>query len=97
MDLHEVVLPRTSSQLAHRLDKGHALDIANGTTQLYYADIGLLARVIDRDACNPLDPLLDCICNVGDDLYGFTQVVALSLTLDNMLVDLARGNVVIAR
>lgn len=31
-----------------------------------------------------------------DDLDGFTQVVALALALDNVLVDLARGDVVVA-
>ena len=32
-----------------------------------------------------------------DDLYGFTQIVALALALDNVLVDLASGDVVVAR
>ena len=31
-----------------------------------------------------------------DDLYGFTQVVALALAFDNVLVDLASGDVVVA-
>jgi hypothetical protein len=33
---------------------------------------------------------------VGDDLHGFTQVVALAFALDDVLVNLARGDVVIA-
>lgn len=33
---------------------------------------------------------------MGHDLHGFAQVVALALTLDDMLVDLARGDVVVA-
>lgn len=36
------------------------------------------------------------IGDVWDDLYGFTQVVALALALDNVLVDLASGDVVVA-
>ena len=34
---------------------------------------------------------------MGNDLYGFTQVVALALALDDVLVDLASGDVVITR
>jgi hypothetical protein len=33
---------------------------------------------------------------VWNDLYGFTQIVALALTLDDVLVDFASGDVVIA-
>jgi hypothetical protein len=47
MNLHEVVLARTSPELAHSLNKRHALNIAYGTSQLDYADIRLLARVVD--------------------------------------------------
>ena len=36
------------------------------------------------------------IGDVWDDLYGFTQVVALALAFDNVLVDLASGDVVVA-
>lgn len=97
MNLHKVVLARTSPQLAHSLDERHALNVADSTSQLNYADIGLLARVIDGDARDLLDPILDGIGNVGDDLYGFTQVVALALALDDVLVDLASGDVVITR
>jgi len=39
---------------------------------------------------------LNRIGDVWDDLYGFTQVVALALALDNVLVDLASGDVVVA-
>ena len=96
MNLHKVVLARTPPQLAHSLDKRHALDIAHSTTQLNYTDVRLLARVVDRNASDPLDPVLDRICDVGDDLHCFTQVVALALALDDVLVDFARGDVVVA-
>lgn len=43
VNLHEVVLARTSPELAHSLNKGHALNIAHGASQLDYADVGLLA------------------------------------------------------
>ena len=37
------------------------------------------------------------IGNVGDDLHGLAQVVAAALLGDNLLVDSARGQVVVAR
>jgi hypothetical protein len=97
VNLHEVVLARTSPELAHGLNKGHALDIAYGTSQLNYADVWLFARVIDGYPRDLLDPILNRIGDVWDDLYGFTQVVALALALDDVLVDLAGGDVVVAR
>jgi hypothetical protein len=39
---------------------------------------------------------LNRIGDVWNDLYGFTQIVALALTLDDVLVDFASGDVVIA-
>ena len=96
MNLHKVVLARTPPQLAHSLDERHALNVAHGAAQLDYADIGLFTRVIDRYPRDLLDPVLDRIGNVGNDLYGFTQIVALALALDDVLVDLARSDVVIA-
>ena len=96
VDLHEIILARPSPQLAHSLDEGHALNITDRTSQLNYTDIGFLARVIDGYPRNLLDPVLNCIGNVRDDLHGLTQVVALALALDDMLVDFARRDVVIA-
>lgn len=95
VNLHEVVFARTPSQLAHGLNERHALDIAHCATQLNYADIGLLTRVIDRYPRDLLDPVLNRVGNVRNYLYGFTQIVALALAFDDVLVDLARGDVVI--
>lgn len=96
VDLQKVVLAGTSPQLRHGLNKGHALNIANGSSELDNADIRLLARVVDGYARHPLDPVLDRICDVRDDLHGFTQVVAPPLALNYMLVYLARRDVVLA-
>jgi hypothetical protein len=96
VNLHEVVLARTPPQLAHSLYERHALDVAHCASQLDYADIRLLARVVDGYPRDPLNPVLDRIGDVGNDLDGFAQVVALALALDNMLVYLARGDVIVA-
>jgi hypothetical protein len=96
VDLHEVVLARPSPQLAHSLDEGHTLDVANCASQLDYAHIGLLARVIDRYPCNLLYPFLNSVGDVRDDLHRLAKVVALALALDDVLVDLTSCDVVVA-
>lgn len=97
MNLHEVVPARPSSQLTHSLDKRHALDITHGASQLNYAHIRLLARVIDGYPRHLLDPVLNRIGNVWHNLHRLAQIVALALALDNVAVDFARRDVVIAR
>jgi hypothetical protein len=96
VNLHEVVPARTSPQLAHGLNEWHALDVPDGSSQLNYANIRLFARVIDRYPRDLLDPVLNRIGDVGHDLYRLAQVVALALALNDVLVDFARGDVVVA-
>ena len=97
MDLQEVVLARPPPQLRHGLDERHALDIAHGPAELDYAHVRLLVRVVDGDPRDPLDPVLDSIRDVRDDLHRLAQIVAPALPLDDMLVDLAGRDVVRAR
>ena len=96
MDLHEVVLARSSPELSHGLNERHALDITNGTTELDYTNIRLFVRIVDGYPGDPLDPILNCIRDVRDDLNGLTQVCPLPLLLDNVLVYLARSNIVVS-
>lgn len=96
MDLQKVVPARTASELCHSLNERHALDITNGTTQLNYANIRLFVGIIDGYPGDPLDPILNRIRDVRDDLNGLTQVCPLPLLLDNVLVYLARSNIVVA-
>lgn len=42
-----------------------------------------------------MDPVLDGVGDVGDDLDGLAEVVALPLPLNDVLVDLARRDVVV--
>lgn len=97
MDLHEIVFARAPPQLAHGLDEGHALDVADGAAQLDDAHVRLLARVIHGDARHALDPLLDRIRDVRHHLHRLAKIVAPPLALDHVLVDLARRDVVVAR
>ena len=76
-----------SAHLPDRLEEGQALDVADGPADLDddHVGAGLLG--------DPVDPLLDLVGDVGDDLDGSAQVVALPLAADHVLVDLARGDV----
>jgi hypothetical protein len=94
VDQGKVIVADTELELTHGLNKGSGLDITDGTSELDDADIGLLARVVNGDGGNTLDPVLDGIGNVRDDLNGLTEVVSLALTLDDIPVDLAGGDVV---
>lgn len=66
------------------------------TYQLDDADIGLLARLVDRYLGHTVDGVDDRIDNVGYNLDSAAKVLALALVLDNLLIDLASGDVVVA-
>jgi hypothetical protein len=96
VDLHEVVLSSSSPQLAHSLDERHALNITNCASQLNDADIRLLARVVDRYPCHLLYPFLNRVCDVGYHLHRLAEIVAFALALNDVLVDLAGCDIVVA-
>ena len=43
--------------------------------------IRLLSRIICWDLGNSFDPKLNCVCNMGNNLYSLAQVCALSISL----------------
>lgn len=96
VDLEEVILPCSASQLAHRLNKWCRLNVANGSSKLDNAHVWGLVCVVDWNLGDALDPVLDCICEVWHDLNGAAEVVAATLFLDYVLVDLAGCDVVLA-
>jgi hypothetical protein len=96
MDLEEVILSSSASELAHSLDKRRTLDITNRSSQLNDAHIWRLIGIIDWNLRDTLNPVLDGICQMWNDLNCASEVIATSLLLDNMLVDLAGCDVVLA-
>jgi hypothetical protein len=97
MNLHEIIFPSSSPQLAHRLNERHALDISHRPAQFDYTHVRLLACIVHWYARHLLDPVLYRIGDVRHDLHGFAEIVAFALALDDMLVDLAGCDVVVAR
>lgn len=96
VNLQEVCALSSSSQLSHCLNKGHALNVTNCTTQLDYAYVRLFICVIDWNLSNALDPVYNGVCDVWHDLDRLAKVVTLPLALDNVLIYLAGGDVVLA-
>lgn len=96
MYLQEVVLASPPPQLSHSFDKRRTLNVPHCATELNDAHVGCLVRIVDRYPRDPLDPVLDGIGQVRDNLHRAAEVVASTLTLDNMLVDLSSRNVVLA-
>lgn len=97
MDIQEVVLSGPSPQLSHRLNERRALNITNRTTQLNNTDIRLLVRIVNWNTSDTLDPILDCVRKMRNDLHSAAEVVTSSLLLNDMLIDLAGRDVVLAR
>ena len=83
--------PTLVHELAHRLEEGEALDVADRP-----ADLGddhvILAGFAER-----LKAPLDLVGDVGDDLDGRAEVVAAALLRDHLVIDLTGGGVVLPR
>jgi hypothetical protein len=73
------------AHLAQCFDEWHGLNVTDSATELYHTDIGRAISVVDWDAGNALDPVLDCICDVRYDLHCLAQVVPPSLPLNHRL------------
>ncbi len=76
------------AQLAHRLDERLRLDVAHRA-----ADLGD-DHVVFLGLRQQLNAAFDLVGDVGNDLHGLAQVLALALLLDDALVDTARRDVV---
>lgn len=97
MNLQEIALSSTSLQLPHCLNERRTLDITNRTSQLDYTHIRRLISVIDWNLCNPLNPILNCVCKMRHNLDRLSKVIAPTLTFNDVLVYLAGCDVILAR
>ena len=88
--VHQRRVPVTQrvAQLAHRLDERLRLDVAHRA-----ADLGD-DHVVFLGLRQQLDAAFDLVGDVGNDLHGLAQILALALLLDDALVDTARRDVV---
>ena len=77
--------PSNLSCLPQSLDERHALDVSHGPSQLNDAHVGHAALAVDGQLGHALNPILDRIGDVRDDLNRLAQVVAAALTLNHVL------------
>jgi len=96
VNLQKIASTCTSPELRHGLDEGHALNVSNRASKLDYANIRLLMRIIDRDFGNSFDPIYDGVRDMRNDLNGATEIVASSFPLNDVIVYLASGDVILA-
>src|SRR5439155_748695 len=89
VDVEGVAAADFLAELADGLEERERLDVADGAADLDDDDVDALADLADA--------LLDLVGDVGDDLHGLAEVVAAALFLDDLEVDAAGGEVVLAR
>src|SRR5256714_1622392 len=89
VDVEGVAAADFLAELADGLEEGERLDVADGAADLDDDDVDALADLADA--------LLDLVGDVGDDLHGLAEVVAAALFLDDLEVDAAGGEIVLAR
>ena len=90
MDEHGIFAAQFLAHLADGFEKRQGLDIADGAADFDDGDVGAVGR-------NLAHGVLDLVGHVRDDLHGLAEVVAAALLENDLLVDAAGGEVVIAR
>jgi len=94
---HKILVPDPKLELAQRLEKHHGLDVSHGSAQLDQTDVGdlRLPLLLHGLVRNALDPLLDLIGNVRNDLHCLSQIISSALPSDDLPINLAGCYVII--
>ena len=87
VDEHAAAPADVDRELPDRLEERQRLDVADRAADLRDDDVDVLALA------DELDPVLDLVGDVRDDLDGAAEVVAAPLLADHRVVDRARGHV----
>ena len=88
MDQDRMAAGQFLDELAHRLEEGQALDVADGAADLAEHEIGIVGI--------RLDVVLDDVGDMGNDLDRAAQVVAAPLPADDVGIDPPAGHRVAA-
>lgn len=78
-------------ELPQSLNKRHGLNISHCTSKFDNTDIRRAIPAINRHLGNPLNPVLDGIGDMGDNLYCLAKIVASPLPLNNALLKVRMG------
>ncbi len=90
MDKHRVLAAQFLPHLADRLEKRQRLDVAHRAADLDDGHVRAVGRHLAHG-------VLDLVGHVRNHLHGLAQVVAAPLLQNDLLVNAARGQVVVAR
>ena len=88
MNVDRVIARQIVAQLADRLEERQALDIADRAADLAQHEIEAVIAVADE--------FLDGVGDVRDDLDGGAEIIAAPLLGEDVLIDAAGGDVVLA-
>ena len=88
MNVDRVMARQIVAQLADRLEERQALDVADGAADLAQHEIEAVIAVADE--------ILDGVGDVRDDLDGGAEIIAAPLLGQDVLIDAAGGDVVLA-
>ena len=90
VNVERIVAAHVLAHLADGFKKGQTLDIANGAADLDQDHVGA------GGASHQSDPALDLVGDVRNHLDGAAQIVAASFLVEDIVVDLAAGDIAIA-
>ena len=93
----EVVVSDAELELPEGLEEDAGLDVTDGAADLDEANVGGLTRIIDGNVSDALDPVLNLVGDVRDNLDGLAEVVSLALLGNDLAVNLTGGDVVVGR
>lgn len=71
------------------------LNVTNSTSEFDDADVRLLVSVIDGNLGHTLNPVLNGVGEMRNNLHSLSKILTSSLSLNHVLVDLTGGNVVV--
>ena len=89
MDIDGVTARQLVAQLADGFEERQAFDVADGAADLAQHEIEVVVAVADE--------ILDGVGDVRNDLDGGAEIIAAPLLGEDVLIDAAGGDVVLAR
>ena len=95
MDEGDVLSANPELELTQGFHVGRRFNVANRSTKFDDAGVRRFATAVGWTSGHVLDPILDSVRDVRDDLNGFSEVVAATFGFQDLRVDFARREVVV--
>jgi hypothetical protein len=81
VDQTEVLGSDSELELTHCFNKGSRFNVANCSTELDDAYFGGCSFAVDGDESYALDPLLDSVGDMGNNLNGLSEIITAALKI----------------